>query len=342
MYLGTKYDLDATDVPTEFVHARLAGAATLLFHSSASVLELPEPLWMRFLPTEIVLLGAWHAGRLVHRGRRTVVTYAMENNDLGSLLTGDRTAPAWLVRGAGFCLGALIAVGFDRIAFGSEGARALYTGLPFVGRMPSRLFPHLPQPALDTPRSAVPDSVVFLGRLEERKGLRALIRAWDDVEKASPTARLRIIGSGPLDGLARAWAAERPNRREALGPVPHKEVRALVGDRAVAVAPSQRDGRWREQIGLPILESLALGLTVVTTDETGIARWLREHGHSVVAAGAPQALSAAILAALARPLDRVQVLRSLPRSRGRIDAAWWLYEGSSATTLHPMTAEDGK
>jgi hypothetical protein len=71
---------------------------------------------------------------------------------------------------------------------------------------------------------------------------------------------------------------------------------------------------------------LALGLTVVTTSETGLAEWLADNGHAVLPPNSSNVeLSQVIAARLTTPLDRNVVLRSLPSSNGRIDADKWLH-----------------
>jgi glycosyltransferase involved in cell wall biosynthesis len=95
---------------------------------------------------------------------------------------------------------------------------------------------------------------------------------------------------------------------------------------------SQPTAGWREQVGLPIVEGLAHGCRVVTTDQTGLAGWLREHadrGHRVVPAGGSGAdLAAAVLAALTTPTGDGpgSVLADLPVRDGRLAADDWLFE----------------
>ncbi|MFY9588468.1 MAG: glycosyltransferase, partial [Actinomycetota bacterium] len=43
--------------------------------------------------------------------------------------------------------------------------------------------------------------VLFVGRFVEKKGLDVLLKAWPEVRAAVPDARLRVLGSGPLESL---------------------------------------------------------------------------------------------------------------------------------------------
>jgi glycosyltransferase involved in cell wall biosynthesis len=102
----------------------------------------------------------------------------------------------------------------------------------------------------------------------------------------------------------------------------HAELRRA----SVVVLPSRRQVAWREQVGLPIVEGLAHGCTVVTTDETGIADWLRRNGHGVIpAASVGELLASVITEAAARPLDARAVCASLPRQDSRLEADSWMF-----------------
>src|SRR5205085_834667 len=52
-------------------------------------------------------------------------------------------------------------------------------------------------------------TVLFVGRLEKRKGLRYLLRAWPHVLERVPEARLVVVGRGrPLEGYKRFAARQ--------------------------------------------------------------------------------------------------------------------------------------
>jgi glycosyltransferase involved in cell wall biosynthesis len=166
----------------------------------------------------------------------------------------------------------------------------------------------------------------MLARMEMRKGIHELIEAWPGVEDSLAQAEITIIGGGPESEIAAAWASGHPGRRF-LGEMDHPMALAEVSRASVLVLPSVRDGRWREQIGLPIHEALLGGLTVVTTDETGLAPWLSSHGHRVVALSAiGRELAPALIDALEHPLDRRSVVASLPVEDGRVVANHRMHE----------------
>jgi glycosyltransferase involved in cell wall biosynthesis len=325
-YFDVKYDLGATQVPENFRRVSIWSAAKALLTADAEVLEVPEPLWLRFLPRNAVLLAAWRAGGIVRRRRRYVVTYAIENNDLSSLLTGRRRPPRLVTVVVARVLGLFVSAAFDRIAFGSEGARSSYDALKLSSGVSVNVVPELPSTAEAPDQSLLDVAAIYVGRLERRKGIETLMLAWPDVERAIPAAKLTVVGDGPLESNVLRWSEERPASRRVLGFVEHRDVGALVAQHRIAVAPSIREGRWREQIGLPIVEALSRGLTIVTTNETGLADWLSSHGHRVIHSECDSsALSNAMIDALMAPLERSEAQAALPDIPGRISADRWMH-----------------
>ena len=89
--------------------------------------------------------------------------------------------------------------------------------------------------------------------------------------------------------------------------------------------PSQPRPRWREQVGLPIVEGLGRGCLVVTTSETGLAEWLTAHGHYVVSPpDDAAAFSDALSRAIADTRSPMSVVADLPAVDGRAAAEAWM------------------
>lgn len=328
LYFDEKYDLGQTALSSSFRKVNFTQALKFLASSDASTLEVPEPLWLRFLPKNIVLISCWKAFGVLRGRKRTTVTYAIENNELNNLLSPRKRLPNSVLRLAERGLGFLVRRLIDRIAYGSSAAASLYESLGGVDTIPSALIEELPAPAAtdNEPQPSGRQEALFIGELDNRKGIAHLMLAWPKVEQALPSARLTIAGSGRLSQEVEAWCQLRPTSRVYAGFVQHEATPALLNASTVLLAPSCRDGRWREQIGLPIVEALAAGLTVVTTDETGLAQWLAENGHFVISSGEITGdLATASEKALLSPLPNDEVRGSLPSVAGRIRADSWLH-----------------
>lgn len=319
----------AEELPIWCKRVTPVSAILRIFRTRARTIEIPEPLWARFLPVGITLMVATRvARRFTGRPGRTVF-YALENNAPERALFGDGRTPALLRRAFVKVLGSLVSLLVDRVAFGSPSAHRAYEQITTLHVKDVLELTELPVRAraelsLDAPRTRT--RALFVGGMERRKGISELLRAWDAVERALPSATITLIGSGPLEPEVSRWVADAPERRKLLGQVSHSDLSSYYQSADVLVAPSVRDGRWREQIGLQLRESLSEGLTVVASDETGLADWLSAHGHRVVPAHAlTESLAPAIIDALAHPLPRTTVVQSLPAVDGRVLADKWLH-----------------
>jgi glycosyltransferase involved in cell wall biosynthesis len=89
---------------------------------------------------------------------------------------------------------------------------------------------------------------------------------------------------------------------------------------------SQPSGIWKEQVGLPIVEALSYGCEIISSDETGIEGWLREHGHRVLPwSSTSESIAAAALAALESDRTVGEILSDLPDRDGRLGADDFLF-----------------
>ncbi|NRD08062.1 glycosyltransferase [Rathayibacter agropyri] len=333
IYFKRNYDLEGTTVPPGIEQKNLRDLASLFWNSTAQILEIPEPLWVRFLPTSAVIAFLFKTTGALRSRPRLIATYAMENNDLAKLIGGRRHVPRGVSKAFSLCVGAYMRIFVDRIAFASRGSSDLYTSLPFVRFIDHVTIEELPSPRAEQRDEETRPAAVFVGALEERKGIIPLTDAWEHVEATVPGAVLTIVGPGLLAPRVEQWAHARPSSRRYTGQLAWSEVLEFLPTNRVLVAPSIPEGRWREQIGLPIKEGLSFGLTVVTTQQTGLANWLEDRGHTVIPIdNDPQQfnhlLADALINALDVPLPRVEVRASLPAREGRYEADAWMHRSA--------------
>jgi glycosyltransferase involved in cell wall biosynthesis len=109
--------------------------------------------------------------------------------------------------------------------------------------------------------------LLYCGRIDERKGIDIAIEALDRLPE---TARLRVIGSGDEDELARlrSMAGERVSFER----LPREELPRAYADADVTLFPV----RWEEPFGLVPLESMAMGTPVVASGRGGSGEYLRD------------------------------------------------------------------
>lgn len=329
LYQESRYDFDEELVAE--VRPQQAGdlrCAWLVARHGYEIVEINEPAAIDCVRRSAVVLAALLLSDLVRRRRTRIVSYAIGNID-------PRTLPrptAWwprLGRYLDLILARWVWLRLDRVVFGTETARQLYgTVFGIAGRRGLRwttieALPAVCECLLDGGKT--PGRLLFLGDLSPRKGFDSVLAAWAKVRQQVPDAVLTVVGRGAL--LDDAYAAARADGRiHLIADPPRDVVHAELRRASVVVLPSRRQGSWREQVGLPIVEGLAHGCTVVTTDETGIADWLRRNGHGVIpAASVGDLLTAVITEAASRPLDASTVRASLPRHDSRLEADAWLF-----------------
>lgn len=326
LYRSRRYDFDdtiASQVTLE--RAGVTGAFLHAFRHDLDFIEVNEPLMVEGAGRGIAAVLGNRLRAALRRGPRArVVTYAIENRD-PRLSMLHLPAKARLRTRLGSMLLPLQWGVLDRIAFGTDQSRELYTNR-FRSRRPlSRTVPALPVARRDVEVDVVRDPILlFLGDLSERKGFPLLLRAWPDVSTTRPRAELIIVGRGAGTPDAKELASGDGAVTFIEDP-PRSEVLRQLGRAKCLVLPSQPRTTWREQVGLPIVEGLAAGCAVVTTTQTGLADWLRAHGHHVVdeSAGSRE-LAEVVATALDSARTPREIQSDLPVVDGRLAAEEWL------------------
>ncbi|MCM3778116.1 glycosyltransferase family 4 protein [Microbacterium hydrocarbonoxydans] len=325
LYSQHRYDFDAA-LASE-VGARKVGTVGAFWYAlthDIDVLEIAEPLLVRAAPRSFAAIVGARIRARFRRTKTAVVSYAIENKDpREGLLRLPLRAQLKLSAQRLFIRG--VWTRLDRVAFGTSQAQALYRRLLGETRAVQRLIPALPV-AENTAFGSMPRNPVltFLGEFSERKGFPLVVEAWPVVARAVPEARLVLIGKGEGAEVARALGASDCRVRVEIDP-PRSTIFETLRESKVVTLPSRPRPRWREQVGLPIVEALGNGCLIVTSDETGLAEWLGEHGHHVVPASADvNDLAAAMVRALHSDRSPSQVLADLPKDDGRAEAERWI------------------
>jgi glycosyltransferase involved in cell wall biosynthesis len=140
-------------------------------------------------------------------------------------------------------------------------------------------------------------SVLFVGRLVEKKGCGTLIEAMASVQRCCPAAELVVIGDGPLRANYEARAVALGVRCRFLGVQPAAVVRDRMSRASVFCVPSVVAATGdAEGFGMVFIEAQAMGLPVVSTLSGGIPEAVN-NGETglLVAERDSAALAAAIL-----------------------------------------------
>lgn len=173
--------------------------------------------------------------------------------------------------------------------------------------------------------------VLFVGRLVEKKGCAHLVRAMASVQEHHATAKLLIVGDGPLLDPLREQARASLRNCIFLGTQPPSVVRDLMYRASVLAAPSVVAASGDTE-GLPInlCEAQAVGLPIAAFRGPGVSEAVVEGETALLAApGDERSLGEAIatllenselaarLAAAGR--ERAETCFSLERQTARLE-----------------------
>jgi glycosyltransferase involved in cell wall biosynthesis len=152
-----------------------------------------------------------------------------------------------------------------------------------------------------SPSAVVPRQpyVLFLSRINWKKGLDRLVRAWARV----PDWLLVVAGNDEENYRAEieqlAYTQGVADRIRFVGPVRGRDKWLLYRQASLFVLPS-----YSENFGMVVLEAMAMGCPVVVTPDVGLAAAVAESGCGRVVEGEPAALAAVVNAMLGDPEQR--------------------------------------
>jgi phosphatidylinositol alpha-1,6-mannosyltransferase len=165
---------------------------------------------------------------------------------------------------------------------------------------------------------------VCSGRLVKRKGQDTLLRAWPQVLREVPDARLLIIGQGPYGEALQALAAELGVSGSVLfaGRVSWAEMSAYfdAGDVFAMPCRSRLHGLEQEALGIVFLEAAATGLPVIVGDSGGAGETVvaGETGE-LVPPRRPDVIAMRLVRLLSRPEEAA---RQGAAGRSRVLGGW--------------------
>jgi phosphatidylinositol alpha-mannosyltransferase len=153
-------------------------------------------------------------------------------------------------------------------------------------------------------------TVLFVGRLEKRKGLKFLLRAWPKVLERQPNARLVVVGRGrPLEGYRRFAARQGWSPEDVVfaGYVPSEDLPRYYQACDVFCAPNT----GQESFGIVLLEAMAAGAPIVASDIPGYRDVLSNGVHGLlVEPRNPGAIADALCRLLSHPEQRAAMRRA--------------------------------
>ena len=149
--------------------------------------------------------------------------------------------------------------------------------------------------------------LVFMGRLEERKGVRVLLEAWSKIAGTLPEAHLTIAGDGALRGELAQYAKSQGLSRVRFLPSPSdEEAPALIASGDFFIAPAIGG----ESFGLVLIEAMSAGALPVAAANPGYETVLSGEGKALlVPPSDPTALAARVIELFDDPTGYERLLK---------------------------------
>jgi phosphatidylinositol alpha-mannosyltransferase len=195
-------------------------------------------------------------------------------------------------------------------------AAASFAGAPFDGEG-IRVVPNgvEVETFADAEPATLPEGrrILFVNRLDPRKGFAVMVEAFRRIHAAHPDALLLVAGDGPERHAAGRLPADARSRTMMLGNVAHQRLPPYHAASEVFCAPAT----GRESFGIVLVEAMAAGLPVVASDIPGYREVVRQGVEGVlVPPRDPGALAGAVGRFLDHP-DAARAFSAAGRERAR-------------------------
>jgi len=155
-------------------------------------------------------------------------------------------------------------------------------------------------------------NILFVGRLEERKGFIHLVKAYNRLRKRKVDARLLVVGAGPKLREYKRFVGLRGIRDvEFLGRVSDEEKVRYFASADIFCAPNT----GQESFGIVLLEAMAAGVPIVASDIHGFKRVVERNVQGILVEPKNHRALAAALYKLARDPDLRHEMGDAGRAR---------------------------
>lgn len=168
--------------------------------------------------------------------------------------------------------------------------------------------------------------ILFVGRLEPRKGAKHLFRALPEIAARMPSARFTVVGGGPLSWYYQSFVPPALRNRVSFeGRVDSEALARHFASADVFCSPATGG----ESFGIVLLEAMAAGAAIVASDIPGY-RSVVENGRTglLVAPRSPSEIAEAIVR-----LFRDPALRSRLRENAREEVRRYSWENVTDEVL---------
>jgi len=124
-----------------------------------------------------------------------------------------------------------------------------------------------------------PIKLLFVGRLVAEKGIWLTYEVFKKLKKDNKKLQLRICGDGPEKiKLQRAIHQDRLTNSIIIKPATYEEMPQVYQGADLMLNASSTTKYWKEQFGMVLIEAMASGVPIITTDTGAIAEVVGDAG----------------------------------------------------------------
>src|SRR5439155_16296095 len=183
----------------------------------------------------------------------------------------------------------------------------------------------LQEPPLPLPQRP---QALFVGVLERYKNVDGLSEAWRRAAPRVPSGRLRLVGSGTLQGVVERLARDLPGQVGWAERLSQREVSAALDESTVLVLPSRSEG-----MGRVIVEAFCRARPVVASRVGGIPDLVRDGDNGLLVE--PED-TAGLAAALVRVLSDRRLAERLGSAAQASSGLWTITPEDFASPLRDL------
>jgi glycosyltransferase involved in cell wall biosynthesis len=119
-------------------------------------------------------------------------------------------------------------------------------------------------------------NLLFVGRLDEAKGIKYLLEAFKIIYKRMPNIKLTIVGDGELKNSVLEFRNKNflENKIILKGIIKNKDLPSYFQEADLTILPSVTLYNWEEQIGMTNIQSMSCGTPVISTKSGAISEYV--------------------------------------------------------------------
>jgi glycosyltransferase involved in cell wall biosynthesis len=128
----------------------------------------------------------------------------------------------------------------------------------------------------ERPKEYDPVVVLFIGRLNEEKGVLELVNVAKKIKSYSKNIEFWFVGQGPARCYLNKLKEQLPIRY--LGYINNAILPKVYQEADILVLPSKKRRKWEELFGIVLIEAMSCGLPVIASNHVG-PREIITHGY---------------------------------------------------------------